>query len=209
MRETGPRDTWAGAGRSALPGERLSSSPGVRFSRARSRLGPGASSRIVIAGIGGVSFGDDGFGPEVLQQLQRQQRVQPELLPDGVRLLDCGTRALRLAYVLAGALERVLLIDATPRGGRPGTLYLLDVDTDKAPLELAPPLPSDACPGAIELEATFATARWLAARRLAPVQMLGCEPASFSGTELSAAVRAAIMPAVEIVHRWLQGGGRV
>jgi hydrogenase maturation protease len=175
----------------------------------RSLLGPDASSRIVIAGIGGVSFGDDGFGPEVLQQLQRQRRVRPEWLPDGVRLLDCGVRALRLAYVLAGARERVLLIDATPRGGRPGTLYLLDVDTERAPLELAPPLPPDARPGALDLEATFATARWLAARRLAPVQMLGCEPASLSGMELSATVRAAIGPAMEIVHRWLQEGGRV
>jgi hydrogenase maturation protease len=181
----------------------------VRSTSARSLLGPGASSRIVIAGLGSASFGDDGFGLEVLEQLQRQRRVRPELLPDGLRLLDCGVRALRLAYVLAGAMERVLLIDATPRGGRPGTLYLLNVDTDKAPLELAPPFPPDACPGALDLEATFATARWLAARRLAPVQMLGCEPASLSGSELSAAVRAAIGPAVEIVHRWLQEGGRV
>jgi hydrogenase maturation protease len=163
----------------------------------------------LIAGIGSLSFGDEGFGPEVLQQLQRQRRARPEWLPEGLRLLDCGVRALRLAYLLAGALERVLLINACARGGRPGTLYLLDVDTDHAPLELAPPLPPDAHPGALDLEATFATARWLAARRLPPVQMLGCEPASLSGTELSAAVRAAIGPAVEIVQRWLQAGGRV
>jgi hydrogenase maturation protease len=192
MHETGRRDARAGDTRSTAL-----------------RLGPDASSRILIAGIGSVSFGDEGFGSEVLQQLQRLRRARPELLPDGLRLLDCGVRALRLAYVLAGALERVLLIDATARGGRPGTLYLLDVDTDRAPLELAPPLPSDARPGALDLEATFATARWLAARRLPPVQMLGCEPASLSGTELSGAVRAAVGPAVEIVQRWLQEGGQV
>jgi hydrogenase maturation protease len=162
------------------------------------------SSRILIAGLGSVSFGDEGFGPEVLQHLQRERRVRPELLPDGLRLLDCGVRALRLAYMLASALERVLLIDTTARGGRPGTLYLLDLHPDKAPLVLAPPLPPDKRPGALDLEAIFATARWLAARRLAPVQMLGCEPASLSGTELSATVRAAIGPAVDIVHRWLQ-----
>ena len=167
------------------------------------------SPQILIAGIGSPSFGDEGFGPEVLQQLQRERRVRPELLPDGLHLLDCGVRALRLAYVLAGALERVLLIDARARGGSPGTLYLLDVDTEKAPLELAPPLPPDAHPGALDLEAIFATARWLAARRLPPVQMLGCEPASLSGSVLSAAVRAAVGPAVELVHRWLQEGRRV
>jgi hydrogenase maturation protease len=166
------------------------------------RAGPGA--HLLIAGIGNSSFGDDGFGVEVLHRLQSELRARPHLLPDGLRLFDCGSRALQLAHELTEPLERVLLINAIARGGRPGSLYLLDLDTDKAPLELAPPLPPEACAGALDLEASFATARSLAARRLPAVQLLGCEPAVLSGTKLSPPLRAVLGDAVEIVRRWLQ-----
>jgi hydrogenase maturation protease len=187
----------------------VASLPRGRASPARRVDPPGlaradARAHILIAGIGNVAFGDDGFGVEVLQQLKRERGERPWLLPDGLSLLDCGVRALQLAHELSKPLERVLLINAIERGGRPGGLYLLDLHTDKAPPELAPPLPPEACAGALDVEAIFATARGLAAGRLPPVQLLGCEPAVLSGKELSPPVRAAMGEALEIVHRWLQ-----
>jgi hydrogenase maturation protease len=187
----------------------VASLPRGRASPARRVEPPGlargdARAHILIAGIGNVAFGDDGFGVEVLRQLKRERGGRPWLLPDGLRLLDCGSRALLLAHELSGPLERVLLINAIERGGRPGSLYLLDLDTDKAPPELAPPFPPEACAGALDIEPVFATARGLAVRRLPPVQLLGCEPAALSGSELSPPVRAALGDAVEVVHRWLQ-----
>jgi hydrogenase maturation protease len=163
----------------------------------------GVTGRRLIAGIGNLSFGDDGFGVEVLRRLQRIQRDRSCWLPPDLRLLDCGVRALHLAIELGASLDRVLLINAIARGGRPGSLYLVDLDTDKAPPVLAPPLPPEPRAGALELEAIFATARGLAARRLPPVQLLGCEPALLEGGQLSSQVRAAIPPALEIVQRWI------
>jgi len=202
---------WKARGRKAQAGDAGSVVflPRGRASPAR-RIDPsglaraGAGAYLLIAGLGNSSFGDDGFGVEVLRRLERERRARPQLLPEGLRLFDCGSRALQLASELTAPLERVLLINAIEHGGRPGSLYLLDLDTDKAPLELAPPLPPEACAGALDIEATFATARSLAARRLPPVQLLGCEPAVLSGTELSPPVRAVLEEAVEVVQRWLQ-----
>jgi len=185
-----------------LPRERLRSRQVSRIDAAGLQAAGGP--QILIAGIGNLCFGDDGFGIEVLHQLERERRERPLLLPERLRLLECGSRALRLAYELAGPIERVLLIDAIERGGKPGSLYLLDMDPEQAPLELAPPLPPEAGAGALDIAGAFATARSLAAGRLPPVQMLGCEPAVLSGKELSPPVRAVMGDAVEVVRRWLQ-----
>lgn len=89
--------------------------------------------RILIAGIGNIFLGDDAFGVEVVQQLARHP------LPAEVRVVDFGIRGLDLAYALLDNYEAVVLVDATPRGGAPGTLYVLEIDpeesiaTDEAP----------------------------------------------------------------------------
>ena len=76
--------------------------------------------RVLIAGVGNIFLGDDAFGVEVAQLLARRQ------LPDGVRVVDFGIRGLDLAYTLLDPYEAVVLVDAMPRGGRPGTLYVLE-----------------------------------------------------------------------------------
>jgi hydrogenase maturation protease len=81
--------------------------------------------RILIAGIGNIFLGDDAFGVEVAQRLLR--RPQPE----DVRVVDFGIRGLDLTYALLdGNYEVAILIDATPRGGPPGTLYILEPEID-------------------------------------------------------------------------------
>jgi len=75
-----------------------------------------------VAGIGNVFFGDDGFGVEVVRRLH--ERLQPE----GVRVIDFGIRGLDLAYALLDGYDAAILVDATPRGGSPGTLYVIEPD---------------------------------------------------------------------------------
>ena len=204
MSKPGSRKAQAGDAESdVFPRRAQARASPLRRSKA-SGLSAGASAQFLIAGIGNASFGDDGFGLEVLRQLERARRERPHGLPDGLRLLDCGTRAAELAWELARPLERVLLINAVERGGPPGRLYLLDLDTEQARLELVPPLPPEPCAGALDIPATLATGRWLAARRLPPVQLLGCEPAVLFGNELSPPVCTVLGEAVEIVQRWLQ-----
>jgi hydrogenase maturation protease len=76
--------------------------------------------RILVAGIGNIFLGDDAFGVEVVGRLARRK------LPEGVRVVDFGIRGLDLAYTLLDGAEAVILVDATPRGGAPGTLYVIE-----------------------------------------------------------------------------------
>lgn len=79
---------------------------------------------ILVAGIGNIFLGDDGFGVEVAHAL-----VQVDL-PERVRVIDFGIRGLDLAYTLLEGYEMALLVDAVPRGGKPGTLYLIEPEPE-------------------------------------------------------------------------------
>jgi hydrogenase maturation protease len=74
----------------------------------------------LIAGVGNVFLGDDGFGVEVVRRLAGRE------LPEGVEVVDFGIRGMDLAYALHDDYELVVFVDATPRGGEPGTVYLLE-----------------------------------------------------------------------------------
>src|ERR1700716_4694998 len=80
------------------------------------------SKRILIACIGNIFLGDDGFGVEVAQRLMKRQ------YPEGVRVVDFGIRGIELAYTLLDDYDSLVLVDAIPRGGSPGTLYLIEPD---------------------------------------------------------------------------------
>ena len=77
---------------------------------------------ILIAGIGNIFHGDDAFGVELAQALARRP------LPKDVRVEDFGIRAYDLAYALMEPRQATILVDATPRGEPPGTLYLIEPD---------------------------------------------------------------------------------
>ena len=81
---------------------------------------------VLIACIGNIFLGDDAFGVEVARRLS--QRV----LPEGVRVVDFGIRGIDLTYALLDPYETVILVDATPRGGPPGTLYVIEPELDRS-----------------------------------------------------------------------------
>jgi hydrogenase maturation protease len=78
--------------------------------------------RILVAGVGNIFLGDDAFGVEVVQRLARRP------LPEEVRVVDFGIRGLDLTYALLDGYDAVILVDAAPRGGSPGTLYVLETE---------------------------------------------------------------------------------
>ncbi|HTS47797.1 MAG TPA: hydrogenase maturation protease [Bryobacteraceae bacterium] len=80
------------------------------------------NARILVAGIGNIFLGDDGFGVEVAQRMLRRP------IADGVRVVDFGIRGFDLAYALMDDYDAVVLIDALPRGDVPGTLYTIEPD---------------------------------------------------------------------------------
>jgi hydrogenase maturation protease len=82
------------------------------------------SKRILVAGIGNIFLGDDGFGVEVARRLAGRE------LPEGVEVVDFGIRGLDLAYALQRDYELVVFVDATPRGQEPGTVYLIEPEIE-------------------------------------------------------------------------------
>ncbi|MFD8886847.1 hydrogenase maturation protease [Streptomyces erythrochromogenes] len=82
------------------------------------------SPKVLIAGIGNVFLGDDGFGVETVRALSAHP------LPDGVEVVDFGVRGVHLAYQLLDGYDTLVLVDATARGGAPGTLYLIEAEVE-------------------------------------------------------------------------------
>ncbi|AWK09111.1 protease [Streptomyces spongiicola] len=80
--------------------------------------------RTLVAGAGNIFLGDDGFGVETVRALAGRP------LPDHVEVADIGIRGVHLAYRLLDGYGTLVLVDATARGGEPGTLYLIEPDRD-------------------------------------------------------------------------------
>ncbi len=81
---------------------------------------------ILVAGIGNIFLGDDAFGCEVARRLLEENK-----LPETARVVDFGIRGFDLAYALMDGYDATVFIDATPRGGAPGTIYVIEPDLDE------------------------------------------------------------------------------
>jgi hydrogenase maturation protease len=144
---------------------------------------------ILIAGVGNIFLGDDGFGVEVARRMARR------VLPERVRVSDFGIRGFDLAYALTGDHDAVILIDATRRGGPAGTLYSLELDPDgqtEAPVETHGMDPANV----LRLVAALGG-------RPRRVLLVGCEPSAIDPetedlTGLSAPVETAVDGAIEM-----------
>ncbi|HTV90255.1 MAG TPA: hydrogenase maturation protease [Stellaceae bacterium] len=152
---------------------------------------------VLIAGIGNIFNGDDGFGVAVAAELQRRA-PPPEL-----RVVDFGIRGIDLAYALTAGCEAAILVDCMARGGAPGTLYVME-----------PTLPPADCgaadqtalsPHAMEPHNVLRVAALLGA---VPARLLlvGCEPLRLDADDtgeigLSPPVAASVAPAADAVLR--------
>jgi hydrogenase maturation protease len=148
----------------------------------------------LIAGIGNIFLGDDGFGVEVVRRLDRTR------LPRRARVADFGISGLHLAYDLLGGYETTILIDAAPRGGEPGTVYLIEAETaigGQAGRLDAHGMQPDAVLGLLRLLGGDA----------GRVLVVGCEPACLNqGIGLSPVVAAAVPKAADLVIGLAWGG---
>jgi hydrogenase maturation protease len=80
------------------------------------------TAKILVAGIGNVFLGDDGFGVEVAARLAGRP------MPEGVEVADYGVRGYDLAFALMDGYDVAILVDAIPQGKTPGTLFVLEPD---------------------------------------------------------------------------------
>src|ERR1700738_4722959 len=84
------------------------------------------SRKVLVAGVGNIFLSDDGFGVEVAR------RLSSAALPEGVKVVDFGIRGVHLAYELLDGYDTAILVDAAPRGGQPGTVYVIEPRVDPA-----------------------------------------------------------------------------
>lgn len=156
--------------------------------------------RVLVAGIGNVFLGDDGFGVEVVRRLAESS------LPPGVEVRDFGIRGFDLALALLEGHEQIVLVDAVKRGGKAGTLYLLEAETG-----------SDAASAEFDVHGMVPSRVVRAAREMGDivgrVLVVACEAEDFGEEDtgrmgLSGSVEAAVDEAVRMIDRLVRQASR-
>ncbi len=153
--------------------------------------------RILVAGIGNVFLGDDGFGVETARRLAARP------LPDGVRVVDFGIRGMDLVYALLDSYDAVIFLDTASRGEPPGTLTLIEPEID-------PSVPMTLDAHGMDPVKVLALARGLGAPPTR-ILLVACEPGFLPPAEsedvvmaLSAPVQAAVEAAVQRVEALIE-----
>ena len=150
---------------------------------------------ILVACIGNIFMGDDAFGCEVARRLLERT------LPEGVRVVDFGIRGFDLAYAIMDGPEVTVFVDATPRGGAPGTVYTIEPDLSEL---------DGTEPGGTVVEThgmnplkVLAMVKALGGE-FRRILLVGCEPETLGGEEglmgLSEPVADAVDEAVRVVE---------
>jgi len=146
------------------------------------------SGRTLVAGVGNIFLGDDAFGVEVVR------RMAADTFPDGVKVADFGIRGVHLAYELLEGYQTTILVDATQRGGAPGTVYVIEPDLESIPAGVVMDAHS------LDPATVFGMLRALGGSPQ-DVLVVGCEPATVDdGMGLSDVVERAVDEAVRIVR---------
>ncbi len=78
--------------------------------------------RVLVAGMGNDLRQDDGFGIAVIRRYAKAG------VPESVRVYEAGIAGIGLVQELMDGYEALVIVDATDRGGEPGTVYLLEAE---------------------------------------------------------------------------------
>jgi hydrogenase maturation protease len=185
LRQPGHRFFFAAEELEALPPEEARSATAAQ------------RARVLVAGIGNIFEGDDGFGVEVVRRLSSVE------LPAGVRVADFGIRGFDLAYALQDGYDTTILVDAFPHGQTPGTVSL--VEPDLSEIETAEPDGIE--PHGMDPLKVLRMAKAMKGS-LKKVLLVGCEPATLGGEEgqmgLSEPVEAAVDGTVKLVAQLVE-----
>jgi len=83
---------------------------------------------ILVLGCGNILFGDDGFGPAVVEQLESRLGGRP---PERACIINAGTssRTILFTVTLSDIRPRkIIIVDAVDAGRRPGEVFSLSLD---------------------------------------------------------------------------------
>lgn len=149
--------------------------------------------KILVAGIGNIFLGDDGFGSEVARRLQSRP------LPHNVIVEDFGIRGLDLAYALLEPFDLAILVDACPRGAAAGTVSVIEPDPAGHAAAIDP--------HSMDPMAVLRTVQSMGGAG-GRVVIVGCEPADLGPAEgkvgLTEPVTAALDEAVRVIESLIE-----
>ncbi len=80
----------------------------------------------LILGCGNTLFGDDGFGPAVIDYLEKDCRI-----PEDVAILDVGTGAREILFTIVLAEKkpkRIIVVDALDCQKKPGEIFTIPIE---------------------------------------------------------------------------------
>lgn len=159
-----------------------------------------AGEKILIAGVGNVLHGDDGFGVEVARRLMSRAD-----LPAAVKVIETGIGGMSLIQELMYGYDALIILDAYKKGGEPGNLYMLE-----------PVLPDLTHLDAHELRDYFSDTHYATPMRALnllgrisrlpeTIRIIGCEPEELGDLKigLSDSASAAVHGAIKMVEDWV------
>lgn len=154
--------------------------------------------RILIAGVGNVLRGDDGFGVRVLDRLRRHSVARRA----DVTLWESGIAGISLVQELMDRYDALVVLDAVDRGGQPGELFVIEPDLAAYRASAGKPMPVDLHEATPEGVLRMAAALGVLPERvwIVGAQIESCdEIAETLSPPVLAAVRLARDKAVELV----------
>lgn len=159
-----------------------------------------AGRKVLIAGVGNVLRGDDGFGIEVAHRLMSRTD-----LAAAVKIIETGIGGMSLIQELMYGYDALVILDSCRRGGPPGSLYML-----------VPELPDLSHLDAHALRDYFSDTHYATPMRALSllsridslpetVRIVGCEPEEVDDLKigLSGAAASAVDGAVDMVVDWV------
>ena len=81
---------------------------------------------VLILGCGNILFGDDGFGPHVAEELQKNYT-----LPENVGVINAGSSVRNILFDIALSEkkpDKIIIVDAIDAGKTPGEIFELPID---------------------------------------------------------------------------------
>jgi len=84
------------------------------------------NSKILILGCGNILFGDDGFGPHVAEELQRNYNI-----PENVGVINAGSSVRNILFDITLSEkkpEKIIIVDAIDAGKTPGEIFELPIE---------------------------------------------------------------------------------
>jgi hydrogenase maturation protease len=159
--------------------------------------------QILVAGVGNLLRGDDGFGVEVARALMDRT------LPPGVRVVETGIGGIHLVQEMLTPTDALLVIDAVDLGRPPGTVLVIQPEV----IDVHAFAPMERYDALADMHYAKPERAFMLAKALGVLPgrflMVGCQPVDAErlgeglSPEVTVAVTVAVAEVERIVTHWL------